>query len=100
MEGRIEVCTATIHCGHAPLSSSRSGSRVGIEGEIGSGDSGGYCGSFPPSPSASMHSISNVVGHHEATDNLLLENEAISLGSIRTKNHRGLIVSYLNVNSI
>ena len=41
-------------------------------------------------------SIITVVGHREATDNLLLEIEAISLGSIRKTNHRGLIIAYLS----
>ena len=86
MEGGIEACTATARCGGATLSSSRFGSCAGTEGEIGGGGAGGCCGSVSPSPSPSMHSISNV-GHHEATDNLLLENEAISLWSIRKKNH-------------
>ena len=64
------------------------------------GKAAGCCGSVAPPPSPSMHSINNVVGHHEAADDLSLENEATSLDSMRTKNHSGLIIAYLNINSI
>ncbi len=47
-----------------------------------------------------LKSIANVVVHHESTDNHLPENEATSLHSIRAKNPRGLIIAYLNINSI
>ena len=98
--GGIEACTTTARCRGAPFTSSRFGSCAGMEGEIGGGGAGGCYGTVPPSPSPSMHSISTVVGHREATGNLLLENEVISLGSIRKKNHSGLIIAYLNINSI
>ena len=64
------------------------------------GKAAGCCGSVAPPPSPSMHSINNVVGHREAADDLSLENEATSLDSMRTKNHSGLIIAYLNINSI
>ena len=64
----IEVDTATVSCGIAPLSSS---------------------------PNENSTNAINLVGSHEATDNTLVENEPTSLNSIRAKNHYFRIVYVL-----
>ncbi len=59
MEGGIEVCTTTTHCGGPALSPPRSDSCAGTEDDIEDGVAEGYCG-VPPFPSIyRMHSISN-----------------------------------------
>ena len=71
--------------GGVPLSSSGTGSCVEMEAGIGDGKAVGCYDSVLPPPSPSIHSINIVVGCHGATDNDFLENEATSLGSVRTK---------------
>ncbi len=120
MEGGIEVCTTTTHCGGAALSPPRSDSFAGTEDDIEDGDAKGYRGSVPPSPSPSiysMHSISNNApllscledsNNSNNTVDESADDESVSdqdnaytaLKNIRLNNHNGLLIAYLNINSI
>ena len=82
-----------------------------MEYEIEAGKAGDPCGGVPPSPSPSNSSIENTnfenncpnVESHEATGDDTSSNEASndsSMETTRAKYNKGLIIAYLNINSI
>ena len=117
----IEAGTATVSCGRVLLSSFRSRPCPGTEGEIEVGAAAVYCGCDPLSPSGSgacagledeievenneqhddtLTAINNV---DESTSGESVHKEAdanTALKTIRLKNRNGLLIAYLNINSI
>ena len=113
----IEVETATDLCGSVLFSSPGFGSFVAMKDEIGVGETLDPCGGVPPLPSPynpyKDHTLFENrypnVEAYEATDNDTSANEGSletidnvcrTLKNLRSKNTKGLIFGYLNINSV
>ena len=111
MGDEIEVDKVTVFCGSVLLSSPRSDSCVGMGDEIEVGKAGESCGGASPVSFQSNLNYDHIndknncaiVESHETTDSDTSANEASndsSLEAIKAKNHKGLNIAYININSI